>query len=44
VTNRRRSTIPFTQRLEMPLVKADDKFLNVRPPFEVRTLDEPKKE
>jgi hypothetical protein len=44
VTNRRRSTIPFTQRLEMPLVKADDKMHNVRPPLDVRTLDEPKKD
>jgi len=32
VTNKRRSTIPFTQRLEMPLMKADDKMLNVREP------------
>jgi hypothetical protein len=39
VTNRRRSTIPFTQRLEVPHVKADDKMHNVRQPFNVQTLD-----
>jgi hypothetical protein len=44
VSNRRRSTVPFTQRLEMPLIKADDKMHNVREPFAAQFLPPEKKD